>query len=104
MPASCVYPTWTGCMRHDSMLEAELTPATAWIVEGETPPDHLAGGVQAGNRLAFRIDHLRVTVDLGAAERESDSASHAVGLEGRLIDRIRPVRLRNGQALRAARP
>ena len=41
-------------------------------------------------------------VDAQAAEGEGDAAADLVGLEGRLVERVRPVRLRHGKAHGAA--
>src|SRR5687767_10952715 len=63
----------------------------AGIVEPEDPAHQLARGVQALDRLAVGIDHLRVRVDLQAAEAERDAAGDSVGLERRRVQRVRPI-------------
>src|SRR4029077_4990489 len=66
----------------------------ARIVEVEDAADQLARRVEAGDRIHVAVDHLAgVGVDAHAAEREADAATDLVGLERRLIDGIRPVRL-----------
>src|SRR5260221_2613252 len=72
------------------------------IVEPEDAAYQLAGGIQAGNRRAVRAHHLRVGIDLQAAERERDAAGDRIGLEGRRIEGVRPVRFRNREAPRAS--
>src|SRR5258706_249483 len=76
-------------------------PGPAGIVEPEDAADQLARGVETGNRLAVGRDHLRIRVDLQAAEAERDAAGHSVGFEGRRVDGVRPVGLVDSQVSRA---
>src|SRR5262249_22773751 len=78
------------CPRHQT--------GTAGIVEIEEPANQLAGGVEPWNRHVLDIEHMPQRVDLQAAERERDPTSYRIGFEGRLLDRIRPVRLVDRQA------
>src|SRR5258706_15311695 len=56
-------------------------PGPAGIVEPEDAADQLARGVEARNRLAVGREHLRIRVDLEAAEAERDAAGYRVGFE-----------------------
>src|SRR5439155_11952543 len=53
---------------------------------------------RALDRLIDRIEHLGVAVDVDAAERERNPAGHRQGAERRLVDPVRPVRLRDGKS------
>src|SRR5437764_11828047 len=74
------------------------------VVEEQT--DDVAGGEQALDRLVDRVEHLGVAIDLDAAEGECNPASHRQRAERRLVDAVRPVRLRDRESARrlAVRP
>ena len=64
--------------------------------------DDIAGGEQSSNRIVGRVEHLRLRVDLQAAESECDAAGDGIGPVGRLIDRVGPVGFLRRDAFRAA--
>src|SRR5581483_11691503 len=64
----------------------------AGVAEIEEATHQFAGGKQAWDRLALGVDDVRRGVDAQAAEGEGDAAAHLIGLEGRGIDEVRPVR------------
>ena len=67
-------------------------PGAGRVVEIEDPADHLARRVEAGDRLVAQVEHLpALVVDAQPAEGEGDAAGHAVGLERRRVDDVRPV-------------
>src|SRR5436190_13151769 len=63
----------------------------ARIVEIEDAANHLARGVQTGDRRAVGIDDACAGVDLDAAEGEGEAAGDGIGLERRLLDGDGPV-------------
>src|SRR5829696_1148404 len=63
-------------------------PRAAGVVEPENSTHQLARGVEALDRLAVGVDHLRVGVDLQAAEAERDATGDSVGFERRGVQRI----------------
>src|SRR5262249_17438455 len=65
----------------------------ARVVEVEDAADHLTGRVESLDLGRVVIEHLGVGVDAKPAEGEGDPASGRVGLEGRLVDSVGPVRL-----------
>src|SRR5687767_13987599 len=67
-------------------------PRAAGVVVPEDSAHQLTRGVQALDRLSVRVHHLRVRVDLQAAEAERDATSDSVGLERRSVQRVRPIR------------
>src|SRR3989442_9249349 len=73
----------------------------AGIVEIEQSPDQFAGGIEAADRLVVGIEHFGVGGDAHAAEGEGEAAGHRVAFERRLVDRVRPVALVDGEALGA---
>ena len=76
----------------------------AGVVVVEEPADDLAGGVEAGDRVAGRVLDLGVVGDLEAAEGEGDAGRHGIGLVGRLVEALGPVGLVDREAAgRAAR-
>src|SRR5687767_6840556 len=81
------------CARSCDLAEHRTVgePRAAGIVEPEDPAHQLARSVEALDRLAVRVDHLRVRVDLQAAKAERDATSHSVGLERWRVQRVRPI-------------
>src|SRR5882672_10328060 len=77
-------------------------PGAARVIEVEDPADHLTGGVEPPDLGRIVIEHLGVPVDAETAEGEGDPAGGRVRLEGRLRDRVGPVRLRGLEADGAA--
>src|SRR5688500_6261783 len=63
----------------------------ARVVEPEDAAHQLARSIEALDRLAVGIDHLRVGVDLQAPETEGDPAGDSVGLERRRVERVGPI-------------
>src|SRR5271165_4284730 len=66
--------------------------AAGVVVEEEAAGD-LAGGVEAGDRVARGVLDLGVAGDLEAAEGEGDARCHGIGLVGRLVEGLGPVGL-----------
>src|SRR5690606_20227524 len=74
----------------------------ARIVEVEEAADQFSRRVEAGNALLGSVENRRFGIDAKAAEREGDAAGGLIGLERGLVDAMRPVRLVDLQAFRAA--
>jgi L-alanine-DL-glutamate epimerase-like enolase superfamily enzyme len=68
--------------------------STARVVVEEEPAGDLARREQARHLTTGRVDHPSVLVDADPPVGEGDAARHAVGGERRLVERLRPVRLR----------
>src|SRR5262249_19653 len=60
------------------------------------------GGIEAADRLVVGIEHLGVGGDTHAAEGKGEAAGDRVAFERRLIDRVRPVALVDGESFRAS--
>src|SRR5256886_6140029 len=73
----------------------------AGVVVVEEPAHQLTGGVESADRPGFAVQHAALGGDVQAAERERDARGHRVADVGRLVERLRPVRLGR---LDAARP
>src|SRR5687768_18017439 len=76
-------------------------PGAAGVVEPEDAAHQLARSIEALDRLAVGIDHLRVGVDLQAAEAEGNPAGDGICLERRRIQRVGPVGCVDRQIIRA---
>src|SRR6202022_3590515 len=76
-------------------------PRAAGVVVVEEPADELAARVEAGDRVLLAVDPLRLGTDPEPAERERDPGRNRVAQVRRGVDRLRPVRLGRGGALRA---
>src|SRR5262249_7377742 len=72
--------------------------SAARIIKIEKSSDQFTSGMQAGDRLAVRIDHARRCIDLQPAEGEGNTTGHRVSLKWRLIDSIGPVQFIDRQA------
>src|SRR5262249_18084800 len=72
--------------------------SAARIIKIEKSSDQFTSGMQAGDRLAVRIDHARRCIDLQPAEGERNTTGHRVSLKWRLVDSIGPVRFIDRQA------
>src|ERR1700716_2663035 len=70
----------------------------AGVVEIEQSADQFAGRIEAADRLVVGIEHFAVGGDAHAAEGEGQSAGDGVAFERRLIDRVGPVALVDGEA------
>src|SRR5205807_625037 len=70
----------------------------AGIIEVEKPADQFAGCVEAGDWCVLDVEDMRRGVDLQAAESEGYPASDRIGLKGRLLDRMRPIRFVDREA------
>src|SRR4051794_29836880 len=79
------------CAGNPAEYRAVSESRTTRIVEPEDAAHQLAGGVQAADQLAVRVDDLPVGVDLQAAEAERDAAGYRVGLEWRRVQRVGPI-------------
>src|SRR6266853_2531488 len=74
----------------------------AGVVEVENSADELSSRVQPRDGLSVSGHHLRVRIDAQPAETERDAAGYRVGLEGRGIKSVRPVRFIHRQSRGAA--
>src|SRR6516165_688918 len=102
-PGSALEPCCSGAGPGDlAENRAGYKAGTARVIEIEQPADQFAGGVEAGYRLLRGVEYSPVGVDAQAAKREGDAAGRAVGLEGRLFDRHRPIGLGRCDPHRAA--
>src|ERR1700694_5849015 len=77
---------------------AGYEPGAAGVVVVEEAADDLAGGVEAGDRVARCVLDLGVVGDLEAAEGEGDAGRYGIGLVGRLIEALGPVGLVDREA------
>src|SRR6266849_2904109 len=75
---------------------------SARVIEVEDSPGELPRREEARYRLAVGGNDLRVGVDAQPAKGEGDPAGDRVGLEGRRVESVRPVRLVHGETRRAA--
>ena len=67
------------------------------IVEVEEATDEFACCKEAVDGSEITVENVGGRVDAQATEREGDAAGDGVGLEGRLINGVGPVRLGDGQ-------
>ena len=67
----------------------------------EEQTDDVSGRKQTTDRIVRGVEHLRLRVDLQAAEREGDAARHCVRPVRRFIDGVGPVGFLGRDAFRA---
>src|SRR5689334_3679299 len=77
----------------------QSTPARIVVVEEAS--NDFACSVKPSDGMACPIKHTPCCVDANAAKGEGNAASHGKAIEGRRIERKRPVRLGRMNSLRA---